>query len=568
MKSEIRKILVVDDNEGSLCFLKTLLGKSGYEVVSARNGVEALEKLKKNTIDMIVSDILMPEMDGFEFCRECKKDDKLQGIPFVFYTATYADEKDEEFALGLGAEKFIVKPCEISELLMVLETVLEGCRNAAPVASKISINDEETYLAMYNKRLVEKLENKVLDLEKEVYERKQAEKNVRKLSHAIEYSSAMILITDTEGNIEYANPKFIQLSGYSLEESIGKNPRILKSGKTPPEVYKELWGSITSGNEWRGELCNRKKNGELYWETVSISPVKNIEGVITNFIAVEDDITEQKRVQDAWIKSEERYRKLVDATQDTILCDINGVITDWNRSAEELFGYSKDEIIGKSVNVLVPDKYKKEHQEGLERFLKTGEARIIGKTVEVSGLTKEGVEVPIEISLAAQKMGAGQYYFMAIIRDLTKHKQVEEKLHEQKKALEQKNIALSEILGQLELEKKQIKDNVVANAENLLLPIIQKLRLEGESRKYVQLLKKNLQELTSSFGVKLTEKRANLTSREIEICNMIKNGLANKEIARLLNISLGTIEKHRNNIRRKLHIVNKDINLSSFLNTL
>jgi len=91
----------------------------------------------------------------------------------------------------------------------------------------------------------------------------------------------------------------------------------------------------------------------------------------------------------------------------------------------------------------------------------------------------------------------------------------------------------------------------VANAEGLLLPIIQKLRLTGESRKYVQLLQKNLQELTSSFGTKLTEKRVNLTTREIEICNMIKNGLVNKEIASLLNISLGTIERHRNNIRKK-----------------
>ena len=132
----------------------------------------------------------------------------------------------------------------------------------------------------------------------------------------------------------------------------------------------------------------------------------------------------------------------------------------------------------------------------------------------------------------------------------------------------QKNIALSEILGQIELEKKQIKDNVLANAENLLLPIIQKLRLKGESRKYVQLLRKNLQELTSSFGTRLTEREAKLTSREVEICNMVKNGLTSKEIARLLNISLGTTERHRINIRRKLGIINKDINLTSFLKTL
>jgi len=100
------------------------------------------------------------------------------------------------------------------------------------------------------------------------------------------------------------------------------------------------------------------------------------------------------------------------------------------------------------------------------------------------------------------------------------------------------------------------------------LPIIQKLRLTGESRKYVLLLRKNLQELTSSFGTKLTEKGAKLTSREVEVCGMIKNGLSSKEIASLLNISLRTVETHRIKIRNKLGIVNKELNLSSYLKTL
>ncbi len=115
------------------------------------------------------------------------------------------------------------------------------------------------------------------------------------LSIAIEQSSSTVVITDAEGNIEYANPKFVQLTGYSLEEALGKNPRVLKSGRTSREIYKELWKTINSGNEWRGEFCNRKKNGGLYWEFASISPVKDDDGVITNFIAIKDDITERKQ---------------------------------------------------------------------------------------------------------------------------------------------------------------------------------------------------------------------------------------------------------------------------------
>jgi PAS domain S-box-containing protein len=138
----------------------------------------------------------------------------------------------------------------------------------------------------------------------DITERKKAEEQVRKLSHAIEQSSCTVVITDTKGKIEYVNPKFTQLTGYTLEESIGENPSFLKSGRTSSEVYKELWGNITSGKEWRGEFCNKKKNGELYWELAYISPVKNDEGIITNFIAIKDDITERKKMDEMILQTE------------------------------------------------------------------------------------------------------------------------------------------------------------------------------------------------------------------------------------------------------------------------
>ena len=127
--------------------------------------------------------------------------------------------------------------------------------------------------------------------------RKRVEAELIKLSSAVEQSPAVVVITDIKGNIEYANPRFAELTGYSIEEAIGKNPRILKSDKTPPEVHKELWKTITSGNEWRGEFCNKKKNGELFWEYGFISPVRDNKGVVTNFIAIKEDITEQKKAE-------------------------------------------------------------------------------------------------------------------------------------------------------------------------------------------------------------------------------------------------------------------------------
>jgi len=128
----------------------------------------------------------------------------------------------------------------------------------------------------------------------DITEQKKTNALILKLSRAVEQSFASALIADLEGNIEYVNPQFEQITGYSGEEVIGKKPSILKSGKTKPEVYAELWNALTSGKEWNGELLNKKKNGDLYWENVSISPIKDETGKIMNFLAIFEDITQRK----------------------------------------------------------------------------------------------------------------------------------------------------------------------------------------------------------------------------------------------------------------------------------
>ncbi len=117
---------------------------------------------------------------------------------------------------------------------------------------------------------------------------------LRKLSHAVEQSASAIMITNVRGEIEYVNPKFTEMTGYASAEVLGQNPRILKSGEKGAEEYRDLWQTITSGRDWRGEFHNRKKSGELYWDYSTISPVTNAEGAVTHFIAVKEDGTERK----------------------------------------------------------------------------------------------------------------------------------------------------------------------------------------------------------------------------------------------------------------------------------
>lgn len=148
----------------------------------------------------------------------------------------------------------------------------------------------------------------IIGTAEDITEQSLAEGELRKLIQAVEQSPATVVITDTEGNIEYVNPKFTQLTGYEFHDVIGKNPRIMKSGSQPNEFYKELWETITDGREWRGEFHNLKKDGGAFWEFSSISPVKNEKGVITHYVAVKEDITERKQAEDALIESENRLR--------------------------------------------------------------------------------------------------------------------------------------------------------------------------------------------------------------------------------------------------------------------
>jgi DNA-binding CsgD family transcriptional regulator len=143
-------------------------------------------------------------------------------------------------------------------------------------------------------------------------------------------------------------------------------------------------------------------------------------------------------------------------------------------------------------------------------------------------------------------------------------------LSRQKTALERKNAALQEVLAQIEIEKKHIKDDVMLNIDRLLMPVLKRLKRKGTrlDRTYVGLLEKNLNELTCSLGRKLSERERKLTPREIEICNMIRNGLSSKEIAGLLHISYRTIELHRATIRKKFGITHKSVNLASYLQSL
>ncbi len=182
-------------------------------------------------------------------------------------------------------------------------------------------------------------EDVVIALAMDITEQKKVEDRLRQLTNAIEQSPVSVIITDTEGNIEYVNRKFTQVSGYSADEVMGQNPRLLKSGKMPQEVYEDLWRTIKAGKVWHGELLNKRKDGTLFWEDVTISPLLDEKGEIKRFLALKEDITQRKKLEE----EKERLERQLHQNQrlETIGTLAGGIAHDFNNILTPILGYAE-----------------------------------------------------------------------------------------------------------------------------------------------------------------------------------------------------------------------------------
>ncbi|NTV45268.1 MAG: PAS domain S-box protein [Chlorobiales bacterium] len=219
----------------------------------------------------------------------------------------------------------------------------------------------------------------------DITDKKTAEAQVLKLTAAVEQSGNIVVLTSPNGAIEYVNRKFTEVTGYTPADAIGKNPRVLKSHIHPPEYYKHLWETILSGNQWVGELCNRKKDGDVYWESASISAIKDDKGIIVNYIAIKNDITEEKKIQTA-LREQEMLIRSVFKTLTTGICitDKNGFYVEVNDAYCRLYGYTREELIGKRFIIVVPENEKATLQSLHNDFIEgnaelPGVARVVRK---------------------------------------------------------------------------------------------------------------------------------------------------------------------------------------------
>ncbi|MEQ8549467.1 MAG: PAS domain S-box protein [Cyclobacteriaceae bacterium] len=268
----------------------------------------------------------------------------------------------------------------------------------------------------------------------DVTEQKKFELEIIKLSTAIEQSPESIVITDIDGFIEYANPSFSVVSGYSLSEAIGKKPGILQSGQHHKKFYENLWNTISSGNIWHGEFYNKKKNGELYWESASISPLKNKEGVITNYVAIKEDITEKKRILSELKKAKERaedseiyLNSIIRNIGDPLFVkDDQSRIQLVNNAFCELFELKKEDILGQTLAENISPEEMEQFLSIDKAVLETGKESIVEESLTVNDHETRTIFTRKNRYIDS----SGRKLLIGTIRDLTELKKYRDQLEE------------------------------------------------------------------------------------------------------------------------------------------
>jgi len=422
----VLKVLIADDNEDSRNLLVKQLQAHGHEVVAVADGAEALEQAVNEKPDIIVSDIMMPDMDGFQLCRLCKQIEQVRHIPFVFYTSGYTSDKDEQFGLSLGASAFIRKPADSETLSRILLEVCEKAKSGLLSPSEVAPLEQSLFFDEYSKRFIANLDKKVAQLEKEVTERKKAEEALReieeKLRLTFESVTEGITVTDLNGNVIDINEAVVRMHGYdSKEQVIGRSAFRLMAERDHARATENLTKTLEEGQSGTVEYTLLRKDGSEFPGELSADLVRDTSGNPIRFVAISRDITERKL-------AERELENIFNLSPDMLaVCTPEGKFLKVSPSWENTLGYKIDEIL----------------KLGWAKLVHPDDAEITGKEVEKQ---LEGEPVMNFINRFRCKDGtyrilewraspAEEGIVYAVARDITERKRAEEILQESEEKL-------------------------------------------------------------------------------------------------------------------------------------
>ena len=250
-----------------------------------------------------------------------------------------------------------------------------------------------------------------------------AEDLQRKLSRAVDQSPVAVIITDHEGAIEYVNSRFTEISGYAQEEVIGDRMGLLSSGLTSPEVFRDLWTTIRAGREWRGEVINRRKSGEIYWDAVHVVPISDNAGTITHYLSIQQDISERKTAEVELRRKEARFRAIFESSQDAIVLIADGRNVMLNPASGHLLGYDDpSQLLGRPTTELFAPEYREQIASNIRHRL----AGLPAPTsYEAKAVHRDGrlLDIDVRVSVFDQDK---ERYILALIRDISERRRNEE----------------------------------------------------------------------------------------------------------------------------------------------
>ena len=415
-------ILNVDDRPDNRYLFDTILRAAGHDVYSAADGAEALALLQNMQCDLIVSDVVMPGMDGFQFCREVKADPATRTIPFVFFTAVYTEAKDEQFALSLGAAGFLVKPLEPDQLV---EQLLQAANIRAPVPSSPLVADSTGFLEAYNRRVVQKLETKLAEIEQLNARLQASEARLRAL---VEGTSDAVYIKDRAGRYLTINAAGARFLARSAEAILGRTDNELYDDATSraralAEQRLLKFGTVEAYDETlrlAGEVAPRQFHSVR-------GPLRDDTGSIVGTFGISRDVTERRR-------TEEQIRKLSRAVEQSpvsiVITDAEGRVEYVNPRFTENTGYAAADVLGQNPRVLKSGRHPVEFYAELWSTIKSGH----DWHGVLENRRKNGDIFSEQTVISPVKDDAGNVtHFIAIKEDITARLQLEEQLrHSQK----------------------------------------------------------------------------------------------------------------------------------------